>query len=88
MPTVTSLYGLKTNSGGSPGVPEGLGVGVGEGVAVRVGVGVGVGVSVGVAVGVGVGVAPHEPSDVHGWPVPVTPLCVAGSSPRVHQFAR
>ncbi len=49
--------------------------------------GVGADVTVGVGVGVGVG-APQEPSDVQGWPVPVTPLWVAGSSPRVHQFAR
>src|SRR3954468_12086853 len=39
----------------------------------------------------GGGVVPppvHEPWFVHGWPEPLAPLCVAGSSPWVHQLAR
>ena len=29
----------------------------------------------------------HDPDVVHGWPLPVAPECVAGSSPCVHQLA-
>src|SRR6516225_391272 len=56
--------------------PEaGGGAGVGGG-------GVGVG-----GVGVGGGDDVQFVVIVHGWPVPLAPLCVAGSSPCVHQLA-
>ena len=38
-------------------------------------------------VGGGGGEVPQLVVIVHGWPVPVAPLLVAGSLPCVHQFA-
>nr|WP_181422672.1 hypothetical protein [Curtobacterium sp. MCLR17_043] len=70
--TVMSLYGLKTRPLAVPVLPL-------PGVVVPP--------PPGVVVPPPVPPPVQVPDDVHGWPLPVAPEWVAGSSPWVHQFA-